>query len=133
MHTGAPLNDVLSRVHPPVVVQGEPSADNPINKPYAHNRHREPRHEETDAERRDNEEHAQAYPKQAEPERADLPSEVRFEPGAAHVTPLHVVENHCDDRRPSCEEGANDRRGTEDAGQQAERVQRVDDLRPAFE
>ena len=73
--------------------------------------------------------HAEHDPQQAKPERADLPAEMRLEPGAARLAALHVIEDDGDDRRPAGEERADDGCGAEDAGEQAERVQRVDHLR----
>ena len=49
------------------------------------------------------------------------------------VAALDVVHDDRDDRRPSDEKRTDDRRGPEDPDDQAERVQRVDDLRPVVE
>src|SRR4029078_12055978 len=49
-------------------------------------------------------------PELREPERANLPGEMRLEPGAASVAALQVVEDDGDDRRPAEEEGSDDRR-----------------------
>ena len=118
------------RVHRAAVAQRHPAANDPVDEPESHERHRQPGDEDADAERDDDEEHAERDPQQPEPERADLPAEVRLQPGAARFAPLHVVQDDRDDRRPAGEERADDGRGAEDAGEQAERVQRVDDLRP---
>src|SRR2546426_10803578 len=121
------------RVHRPVVIQRHPAANNPVDEPEAHEGDRNPRDQDADAKCHEHKEDAERDPQQPEPERPDLPSEVRLEPRAARLAPLHVVHNHRDDRRPAGEEGADHARGAEDAGKQAERVQRVDGLRPRHE
>ena len=72
----------------------------------------------------------QSSPEEAPPERADLPAEVRFEPGAACLAPLHVVQDDGDDGRPADEEGAHHAGGADDAGEQAQGMERVDRVRP---
>src|SRR5690606_896684 len=72
-------------------------------------------------------------PQQAVPERADLPDEVRLEPGAAHLAALQVVDDDGGNRRPSEEERADDRGRGDEADDQARGVQRVDGRGPADE
>ena len=74
-----------------------------------------------------------ADPQHAEPEGADLPSKVRLEPRAPHVAAFHVVEDDGDDRRPAGEERADDGGSADDAGKQAQGVERVNQLCPAHE
>ena len=58
---------------------------------------------------------------------------MRLQPGAARLAPLYIVEDDSDDRRPAGEKRADHRRGPEDSREQAERVERIDDLRPSYE
>ena len=113
-------------VHRAAVQEPEPAARDPVDEPDADDAERQPGDEHADAEGEDDEQHAERHPQQAEPERADLPAEVRLEPRAAGVAPLHVVEDDGDDRGPAGEEGADHRGRRHDAHEQADRVQRVD-------
>ena len=54
---------------------------------------------------------------------------MRIEPGPAHLLAFRVIQNHRDDRRPAGEEGRDDQRRAQQAGDRAERVQRVDHVR----
>src|SRR6185295_5259341 len=77
------------RIHRPAVAQRQPAADDPVDEPEADDAERQPRDQDADAEGRDDKEHAERDPEQAEPERAYLPAEVRFQPGAADLATLH--------------------------------------------
>src|SRR5207244_12385536 len=116
-----------------VLHQPKPAARDPIDEPEPDGAERDPRDEDADAERGDDEQHAQPDPERAEPERADLPAEVRLEPRAAHLAPLRVIEDDGDDRRPAEEKGAHDGGSGDDADEQADGVERVDDVRQSNE
>src|SRR5258707_14924659 len=117
-----PSGPPMSLVHRPVIQQPEPAAGDPVDEPEPDDAERDPRDEEADAERGDDEQHAQPDPQRAEPERADLPAEVRLEPRAAHLAPLHVIQDDGDDRGPAEEKGAHDGGGGDDADEQADGV-----------
>src|SRR2546421_10362245 len=123
----------MSLVHRSVIYQPEPAAGDAVDEPEADDAERDPRDEDADAERGDDEQHAQPDPERAEPERADLPAEVRLEPRAAHLAPLRVIEDDGDDRRPAEEKGAHDGGGGDDADEQADGVERIDDMRQSSE
>ena len=119
-----------SHVHWASIAQRDPAANDAIHEPQSDQTDRKPHEEEADPQGRDDEGSAEGDPEQSKPEGSDLPAKVRFKPGAASLTPLDVVQDDRDDRRPAGEEGADHRGRTNDAGQQAERVQGVYDLGP---
>src|SRR5215217_4884962 len=121
------------RVHRPRVLEREPAAGNAIDEPDADEAEGQPGDDQADAERHHDEQAAQAHPEGSEPECADLPAEVRVEPRSARVFALDVVHDDRDDRRPADQERSDDGRGAEDADEEAEPVQRVDDLCPLHE
>src|SRR5262249_2638316 len=111
----------------------EPSANDAVDEPEADDRHRQPGDQDAKAERADHEQGTKPDPEEAEPERANLPAEVRFEPRATRLAALYIVQDHRDDRRPAGQKGADHRRRGENSGQQAEGVERVNDLCPRDE
>src|SRR6267142_1246859 len=115
-------------VRRPAVHQAQPAARDAVDEPDAERRDGQRDGEQAEAERGEDEGRAQREPEHAEPERTDLPAEVRLEPRPAHVAAVDVVEDHRDDRRPADEEGAHHGGRADDAGDEAGRVQRVDDV-----
>ncbi len=111
-----------SHVHWPTVAKSDPAANDAIHKPQSDQRNREPHEEEADPKGRDDEGPAEGHPEQPKPKRTDLPAKVRFKPRASSVAPLDVVQNDCNDRRPTGQECADHRGSANDAGQQAERM-----------
>src|SRR6185369_11738230 len=114
----------------PPIVQCQPSPRDPVDEPQGQETQRNPDDDEPDSQRHHHERATKARPQQSPPERANLPAEVRFQPRPSYVAPLHVVEDHGDDRGPPDEKRANHRGGPENSRQQAQRVQSVDDLGP---
>src|SRR5690606_20339093 len=82
-----------SDVHALARAQPHPAARDAVDEPDGHGNHRDPDDDESDAEREDDKHCAERDPQQAVPERADLPDEVRLEPGAAHLAALQVVDD----------------------------------------
>lgn len=113
-------------VHRPPAAQRHPASDDAIDEPHSGQQNRQPRDNDANPERQHDEERAERHPEQPEPERANLPPEVGFEPGAAGIGALHVVQNDGNDRRPPGQKGADNGRGAKDSGQEAERVQPID-------
>ena len=117
-------------MHGVPVAQSYPATNDTIDEPEPDQRDWEPDEEKADPKGRDDEDHAKGHPQQPKPERANLPAKMRFKPGPTNLASFDVVENHCDDRWPTGEKCADHRGRANDAGQQAERVEGVDDLCP---
>ena len=116
--------------HRLAVLEPQPAACDAVDRPDAEQA-------ETDDPDRESDQHDREHraddedddrPQHRPPERADLPREVRVEPGPAHLAAFHIVDDDRDDRRPAEEKRSDHRRGAECADDEAERVQRVDDV-----
>jgi hypothetical protein len=122
-----------SQVHRPTATERQPAANDSVHEPDADDRERQPGDENADAEGQDDEKDAETDPQQSVPEGPNLPQEMRFEPRPANLTAFHIVQDHRDNRRPPGQKRAEDGGGAEDPDEQAQRVERVDGLRPAVE
>ncbi len=111
-------------------VEREPAADHPIADPHADDRDGQPIHQyandRNDEQQRDQQ--RQHAPQHGPPKGPDLPTEVAFEVGSAHIAALHIVEDHRDDRRQTEDEGADDGRRSGNADHDGKRVQTVDQV-----
>src|SRR5207237_7596559 len=124
-----PSREILL-VHRAAIDQPEPAFRHAVDEPKPDDHEREPGDEQADAERSHDEDQAERDPQKAPPERANLPAEVRLEPRAARLAPLHVVQDDGDDRGPPREEREHDARGRDDTRDQADRVKAVAHVRP---
>ena len=90
-----------SHVHWPSIAKSDTAANDAIHEPKSDQSDREPHEEEANPKCRDDEDPTEGYPEQSKPERSDLPAKVRFQPGAASLALLDVVQNDRNDRRPA--------------------------------
>src|SRR5919198_130467 len=100
-------------VHGLVLREIQPAFDDAVDEPDGVGSEHE------DADQHEAQDAADNAPQQAVPKGADLPAEMRFEPGAAGIVPFHVVDN--DSHDPG------------DAEEEARRLQRVGDGNDGFQ